>query len=146
MNWTLKEFSQLTVHELYAILRLRIDVFVVEQNCPFQDADNKDQQAYHLMGHADKELVAYSRLLGAGISYPEASIGRVVTASFARHSGIGKKLMIESIDTIYRLYGQQPIRIGAQLYLKRFYESFGFQQSSEMYLDDGIEHIEMLLN
>jgi ElaA protein len=146
MNWTLKEFSQLTVDELYAILRLRIDVFIVEQNCPFQDADNKDQQAYHLMGYADGSLVAYARLLRAGISYQEASIGRVVSASIVRHSGIGKKLMVESIDTIYRLYGHQPIRIGAQLYLKNFYESFGFQQSSEMYLDDGIEHIEMLLN
>ncbi|RYF96996.1 MAG: GNAT family N-acetyltransferase [Chitinophagaceae bacterium] len=145
MNWTLKEFNELTIHELYAILQLRAEVFVVEQNCVFQDIDNKDQKAYHLLGYADNKLAAYTRLLPAGFPYAEASIGRVVTASFARNSGIGKKLMTESIDTLFRLYGRQPIRIGAQLYLKKFYETFGFQQTSEIYLEDGIEHIEMLL-
>lgn len=146
MNWILKEFNELTVQELYAILQLRIEVFVVEQNCVFQDLDYKDQKAYHLLGYTDNKLAAYTRLLPAGFPYTEASIGRVVTAPFARNSGIGKKLMSESIDTLFRLYGRQAIRIGAQLYLKKFYESFGFQQTSEVYLEDGIEHIEMLLN
>ncbi|MHA4845562.1 GNAT family N-acetyltransferase [Flavitalea antarctica] len=147
INWSLKDFTRLTVNELYAILRLRSEVFVVEQNCVFQDPDGKDQYAWHLMGFSDdNQLAAYTRLLPAGASYNEASIGRVVTAGFARNSGIGKKLMIESINTIYKLFGKQPIKIGAQLYLKRFYESFGFQQTSEVYLEDGIEHIEMLLS
>lgn len=147
INWSLKEFARLTVNELYAILQLRSEVFVVEQNCVFQDADGKDQSAWHLMGFSDdNQLAAYTRLLPAGAAYDEASIGRVVTAAFARNSGIGKKLMIESINTIYNLFGKQPIKIGAQLYLKRFYESFGFQQTSEVYLEDGIEHIEMLLS
>lgn len=146
MNWILKEFNALTVHELYAILQLRSEVFVVEQNCVFQDIDFKDQRAYHLMGYIDNQLLAYTRLLPAGFPYVEASIGRVVTAKAARNSGIGKKLMTESIDTLYRLYGRQTIKIGAQYYLKKFYESFGFQQSGEIYLEDGIEHIEMLLN
>jgi ElaA protein len=146
MTWLLKEFNDLTVHELYAILQLRAEVFVVEQNCIFQDLDYKDQKAYHLLGYSDNKLAAYTRLLPAGVSYAEASIGRVVTAPFARNSGIGKKLMSESIDTVFRLYGRHPIRIGAQLYLKTFYQSFGFQQTGEVYLEDGIEHIEMVLS
>ena len=146
LNWILKDFSELTTAELYDILQLRIEVFIVEQNCVFQDADYKDQSASHLMGYADNKLAAYTRLLPAGKSFSEASIGRVVTAGFARNSGIGKKLMTESINRLYQLFGKQPIRIGAQLYLKKFYESFGFQQSSAVYLEDGIEHIEMLLD
>ncbi|HTE24368.1 GNAT family N-acetyltransferase [Flavitalea sp.] len=146
VNWSLKEFSALSVDELYAIIQLRNEVFVIEQNCVFQDADGKDPYAWHLMGfNENNQLAAYTRLLPAGAAFDEPSIGRVVTASFARNSGIGKKLMTESINTVYSLFGKQPIKIGAQLYLKRFYESFGFQQSSEVYLEDGIEHIEMLL-
>jgi ElaA protein len=146
ITWTLKAFSSLTIDELYAILHLRNNVFVVEQNCVFLDADYKDQKGWHLMGYADDTLAAYTRLFPAGVSFAEASIGRVVTARHARDSGFGKKLMIESINSLYKLFDRQPIRIGAQLYLKKFYESFGFQQSSDVYLEDGIEHIEMLLN
>jgi ElaA protein len=147
INWSLKEFSALTVHELYAIIQLRNEVFVIEQHCVFQDADGKDPHAWHLMGfNENNQLAAYTRLLPAGASFAEASIGRVVSAGFARNSGIGKKLMNESIDRLYNLFGKQPIKIGAQLYLKRFYESFGFQQSSDVYLEDGIEHVEMLLS
>ena len=147
VTWSLKEFSALTVDELYAILKLRNEVFVVDQNCVFQDADGKDPHAWHLMGYDENnQLAAYTRLLPAGASFDEASIGRVVSADFARNSGIGKKLMTESINKLYSLFGKQPIKIGAQLYLKRFYESFGFQQSSDVYLEDGIEHIEMLLS
>jgi len=146
LTWTLKNFHDLTVDELYAILHLRSEIFVVEQNCVFLDVDYKDQKASHLMGYDNDKLVAYTRLLPPGISYTEMSIGRVVTLAAARNSGIGKLLMTTSIGKIYELFGKQPVRIGAQLYLKRFYESFGFQQSSAVYIEDGIEHIEMLLN
>ena len=131
--------------ELYAVLQLRNEVFVVEQNCVFQDADDKDQHSWHLMAWINDRLVGYTRLVPANISYPEVSIGRVVTFPKMRKSGIGKQLMEKSIEMISVLWKKQPIRIGAQLYLKKFYESFGFQQSSEIYLEDNIEHIQMIL-
>jgi ElaA protein len=143
MLWTLKRFEDLTPHELYAMLRLRTEVFVVEQNCVFQDMDNKDQYCHHLMGWLDDRLVACSRLVPPGISYEQPSIGRVVSSPSERGKSIGKELMQESIKEIIHLYGQTPIRIGAQLYLKRFYESFGFVQSGDVYDEDGIDHIEM---
>jgi ElaA protein len=145
VRWICKKFNDLTPAELYAIIRLRNEVFVVEQNCVFQDADNKDQGSWHLMGLKDNELIAYTRLLPAGLAYPEASIGRVINSIQVRRTGVGKELMQRSIQELYQLWGKQPIRIGAQLYLKKFYESFGFQQTSEIYLEDDIEHIEMLL-
>ena len=144
-SWTCKPFAELTPDELYAILRLRSEVFVVEQNCVFLDMDDKDQKSHHLMGWRDSKLVGYSRLLHSGISYVESSIGRVVTSPAARGLGVGRDLLDKSIETLYRLYGKQPIRIGAQCYLIEFYESFGFVQKGEIYLEDGIEHIEMLL-
>lgn len=143
MLWTVKRFGDLTPHELYAMLRLRTEVFVVEQNCVFQDMDNKDQYCHHLMGWLDDRLVACSRLVPPGISYEQPSIGRVVSSPAERGKSIGKELMQESIKEITHLYGQTPIRIGAQLYLKRFYESFGFLQSGDVYDEDGIDHIEM---
>jgi len=145
MNWVLKKFEDLTPHELYAIMQLRNEVFVVEQNCAYQDADNKDLHSFHLMGWKDNKLVAYTRLLPPGLSYPEPSIGRVVTSPSVRKEGYGRELMKTSIDNIYNLFGHQPVRIGAQLYLKNFYASLGFQQTSDVYLEDGIEHIEMIL-
>jgi ElaA protein len=144
MRWVCKRFSELTPDELYSILQLRIEVFVVEQNCAFQDADDKDRPAWHCMGWDAGHLVAYSRLLPAGVSFAEASIGRIVTSPAIRGSGAGKELMQESIARLREFYGDVPIRIGAQRYLKRFYESFGFAQSGEIYLEDGIEHIEMV--
>ena len=145
IHWACKYFNELTTKELYQILQLRNEVFIVEQNCPFQDLDDKDFDCYHLMGYNDeKELMAYTRLVPAGISYAEASIGRVVTSAKARKYGIGKILMSESIAQIENKFGEKTIKIGAQLYLKRFYESFQFVQSSEIYLEDGIEHIEMV--
>jgi ElaA protein len=144
INWKLKKFDGLTVDELYAILRLRSEVFVVEQNCVFQDMDNKDQFSYHLMGWDEGVLVAYTRLIPPGISYAYASIGRVITAQATRGSGIGKQLMEKSIEEATRLFGKVPIKIGAQLYLREFYNSFGFKQSSDIYDEDGIDHIEMI--
>lgn len=145
MNWICKPFDQLSPKELYAILQLRNEVFVVEQNCVFQDADDKDQSSWHLMGWSDDQLSAYTRLVPSGISYPEASIGRVVICPKMRKYGLGKELMQRSIEMIYTLWNTQPVRISAQLYLKKFYETFGFQQCSEIYLEDNIEHIEMIL-
>jgi ElaA protein len=144
IQWICKYFNDLLVTELYAIIRLRNEVFVVEQNCVFQDADNKDQQCFHVMGFINNELVAYTRLLDKGIAYNYASIGRVVTNPNYRNKGAGKLLMQQSIEQCYTLFGKQPIKIGAQLYLKKFYESFGFEQSSDVYDEDGIDHIEMI--
>jgi ElaA protein len=144
MTWILKQFEDLTPNELYAILQLRNEVFIVEQNCPYQDCDNKDQIAWHLMGFQEDKLLAYSRLLAPGISYSESSIGRVVSSPSVRKTGMGKKLMQESIHQIRNLFQTDTIHIGAQLYLKKFYESFGFIQVGDAYLEDNIPHIYML--
>ena len=144
LTWICKPFNELTPQELYAVLRLRSEVFVVEQNCVFLDIDNKDQIAYHLLGYKDDGLVAYTRLLDKNTAYKLMSIGRVVTSPKYRGTGAGKALMEESIKRCYELFGKDEIKIGAQLYLRKFYESLGFKQSSEMYLEDDIEHIEMI--
>jgi ElaA protein len=144
IQWTLKKFEELTPYQLYAILQLRNEVFIVEQNCVFQDADNKDPDSYHLMGFNGNKLIAYSRLVPAGKMHEQVSIGRVVTSPTVRRSGAGKELMEQSIDAVYNLFGIQPIKIGAQLYLKQFYSLFGFDQVSGVYIEDGIEHIYMI--
>jgi ElaA protein len=144
IQWQCKKFELLNPFELYQLLRLRSDVFVVEQNCVFLDPDNYDQQCYHLMGYILNDLVAYTRIVPAGLIYKEASIGRVVTAKAVRRTGAGKELMQTSIETLFHLFGEQRIKIGAQLYLKHFYESFSFIQTSDVYMEDGIEHIYML--
>ena len=147
INWVIKKFDELSSKELYAIMQLRNEVFVVEQNCVYQDADNKDQSSYHLMGlQEDRKLIAYTRLLPPGLAYIEPSIGRVVTSPAARRSGTGRELMKKSIEQVHQLYGDTPIKIGAQLYLLSFYTSLGFQQTSGIYLEDNIEHVEMVLS
>jgi ElaA protein len=145
LNWKTKAFNELNNYELYAILKLRGKVFVVEQNCVYLDMDDKDQKSLHLMGFDGDALVAYSRLLPSGISYTETSIGRVVTDPNYRRKGLGKELMQVSLDKLYEVFGKQPIRIGAQCYLNAFYESFGFTINSDEYLEDGIPHVEMVL-
>ncbi len=144
ITWKFIAFKDLTNEELYNIMQLRAEVFVVEQNCPYQDADGKDLKSFHLMGFIDAKLVAYCRILPQNISYPEASIGRVVTSALVRGTGAGKMLMTQSLIEIEKLFGKTGVKIGAQLYLKKFYESFGFIQSSDEYLEDNIPHIEML--
>jgi ElaA protein len=144
INWICKKFHELTVDELYALLRLRSEVFVVEQNCVFLDMDNKDQKCDHLLGWIGDDLAASVRIVPAGISYPEPSIGRVVTSPEYRGTGSGRKLMEEAIRLTIQMHGNQPIRIGAQLYLKKFYASLGFIADGAIYLEDGIEHIEMV--
>lgn len=145
IKWICKTFDQLSAYELYEILKLRSEVFVVEQNCVFLDMDDKDQGSWHLMGISDEKLVAYTRLVPPGHIYKEASIGRVVSAPAARGNGAGRQLMEQSIAKTKELFGAGPIKIGAQFYLKKFYESFGFVQTSDIYLEDGIEHTYMIL-
>ena len=145
LNWIFKKFDELTAVELYAIMQLRNEVFVVEQNCVYQDADDKDQHCRHLCGWDAKKLVAYTRIIPPGISYTEASIGRVVTSPAYRATGAGRELMKESISITCSQFNCTQIKIGAQVYLTKFYESLGFVQSSSQYLEDGIPHIEMIL-
>lgn len=146
LNFTCKHFEELSLQELYDCMVLRQEVFVVEQNCAFLDADGKDQAGYHCFGYDEAgQLHAYTRLLDQGIAYPEyASIGRVVTSVAARGGGWGRKLMEYSIAQFYEKFGQQPIKIGAQAHLEKFYGSLGFIQCGEGYLEDGIPHIPML--
>lgn len=145
LTWTTKPFASLTLAELYALLQLRSEVFVVEQTCAFQDIDGLDQAAHHLLGYtAAGELAAYTRLFDAGHSYPQVTIGRVVTSPRYRRFGLGRQLLSQTLGQCAALFGPQPIKIGAQLYLQAFYESFGFVQQGEGYLEDGIPHIYML--
>jgi ElaA protein len=143
LSWSVREFADLSVHELYELLKLRSEVFVVEQQCAFQDIDNKDQYCKHLFGRRGDALLAYSRIVPPGVSYEHASIGRIVVSQEGRGEKLGKELLEMSIRAVEDIHGKGTIRIGAQLYLKAFYESFGFIQSSEVYPEDGIDHIEM---
>ncbi|UOQ52576.1 GNAT family N-acetyltransferase [Hymenobacter cellulosivorans] len=144
LTWTSKPFADLTLPELYAVLQLRTEVFIVEQNCPFQDIDGQDQVAYHLLGYTPEgQLAAYARLFDAGQCYAQVSIGRVVVAPAFRRYGLGQELMRQAIAHCAQLFGPQPIKIGAQQYLTKFYQGFGFEQRGEMYLEDGIPHIYM---
>lgn len=140
-----KPFDDLSITELYDLLRLRSEIFVVEQNCVFLDMDNKDQLCHHLLLYADETLVAYARILPPGIYYDEASIGRVVTSSIVRGTGAGKVLVEQAINECKRIFIDQPVRIGAQVYALKFYERFGFKTDGEIYVEDGIDHIEMVL-
>lgn len=145
MNWILKKFEALTADELYAILRLRNEVFVVEQDCVYQDADDKDQSSLHLSGWKENELAAYCRIIPPGIAYEECSIGRVVSSPRHRNTGVGRELMNQAIAMALDLFPECPIRIGAQSYLEKFYTTLGFRRCSDEYLEDGIPHIQMLL-
>ncbi|WP_310377405.1 GNAT family N-acetyltransferase [Flavobacterium sp.] len=144
LKWKTKPFDALSVNELYDILRLRSEIFVVEQNCVYLDLDGKDKFALHLFGEYDGNIVAYVRLFKAGICFDNASIGRVTVAVNYRDRKWGHDLMREAIAAIELHFGESKITIGAQLYLKKFYESHKFIQTSEMYLEDDIPHIEMI--
>ncbi len=146
MHFNCLTFSELTPDQLYEILSLRQEVFVVEQNCPYLDTDGKDQDAHHFMYCDDTgKLLAYTRLLPKGVSYPDyISIGRVVNSPSVRGTGIGRVLMAKSIEQCMQLFGNEPIKIGAQTYLLHFYESFGFVSTGEEYLEDGIPHTKMI--
>ncbi len=149
VHWQLSTLDALSVPELYAMLQLRTEVFVIEQNCVFQDMDGADDQAMHLLGYhgesgVDRQLVAYARLFPAGIKFAEASIGRVVTRASARGQGLGHVLIQRAVSSVHTLWGVQPIRIGAQARLKAYYTQHGFVDVGVPYVEDGIDHIEMV--
>ena len=143
LEWHLVRFADLTPQQLHDIYRLRAEVFVVEQNCPFQDLDGVDPKSWHLLGTVRRELTCYCRMIPAGIKYAEPSIGRIVTAPSVRGTGMGRLLMGEAMRCAAALWPKQPIRIGAQARLERFYNAYGFSKASEPYDEDGILHIEM---
>ena len=145
LNWIYKSFHQLTVTELYAIMQLRNEVFSVEQNCVYQDADDKDQASHHLAGWDGNKLAAYCRILPAGLSYDSPGIGRVVSSPAYRKSGCGRQLMQQAIAETSAQFNHPLITISAQLYLEKFYSSLGFKQISDVYEEDGIPHIKMQL-
>ncbi len=148
IHYTCCPFNELSVYELYEIMALRQQVFIIEQNCPYLDADSKDLKAMHLMGRdTEGALVAYTRLLPTGVSYPDyASIGRVVSSHKVRGKGIGKELMQESIKWMHTFFPNEPVKIGAQTYLLAFYTSLGFVSTGEDYLEDNIPHTVMILD
>lgn len=141
--WTCKKFHELTIEEFYQVLKLRVDVFVVEQNCPYPELDNMDQEALHIQWREENELLAYCRILPPG-KYEEISIGRVIVRKDKRGSGIAQQLMKQAIDKTYETYGLKPIRLCAQAHLQKFYGSFGFTTVSEEFLEDDIPHVYMI--
>ena len=144
MIFTIKRFNELSIQELYVILQLRAEVFVVEQDCVYQDLDNKDLDAYHVLGILDKEIVAYARIFKPGDYFLESSIGRIVVKKEFRKFQYGYQLVQNSILFIENNLQQNTILISAQSYLTKFYNSLGFTQVGEEYLEDGIPHIKML--
>jgi ElaA protein len=144
IRWTLSAFDELKPHALYAVLQLRAEVFVVEQNCAFQDLDGADPLAMHLQGYVGDALVAYARCFAPGVKFAESSIGRIVTRDGVRGTGIGHVLVECAMASVSGLWGRQAIRIGAQARLTRFYEGHGFHDAGVPYIEDGIDHLEML--
>lgn len=144
-HWHLKTFDELTNQELYGILQLRTEVFVVEQTCIFQDMDGKDdKECQHIFCEVEGKVIACARFFPAGVMYKEAALGRICTSLAHRGTGLGKELMKRSLEEMERCFPRQAIRIGAQTYLNEFYKRFGFVNVSEVYLEDGIEHVEMV--
>lgn len=144
LRWECKPFHELTADQMYTILCVRQEVFVLEQECLYLDADGKDRKSFHLMGFTGDELVAYARIVEPGVSYKEVSMGRILTTENARGTGAGIELMEVGIEEIENRYGNVPIRISAQTYLLKFYEKFGFRSTGKEYLEDEIPHTEML--
>jgi ElaA protein len=143
LEFKIKRFNELSVPELYNMLQLRSEVFVVEQNCVYQDIDGKDAKAVHVLGYYNEELVAYCRLFDAGHYFDNAAIGRVIVAQKYRDRKWGNNLMLEAISAIKAYFDKTQITISAQLYLQKFYESHGFVVTSDTYLEDDIVHVEM---
>ncbi|WP_234109406.1 GNAT family N-acetyltransferase [Chryseobacterium sp. R2A-55] len=142
--WKIKSFEQLTTEELYKIMKARIEVFVVEQNCPYPELDGFDGKAVHIWGELQDELVAYCRIFDRGVKYREASVGRVLTALKYRNLNLGKTVMTFAINAIENRFRTHEIRISAQDYLLRFYTGFGFRDTGKKYLEDDIPHTEMV--
>lgn len=147
MNWIVKTYEELSKEELYNLLQLRIEVFVIEQDCPYQDVDGKDQKSIHVWTNNEEgKPTAYLRIVAPGVSYSNPSIGRVLTKETERKGGLGRKLMEEGIRVCKKHYPNKTIRISAQEYLLDFYTSLGFVKVGDMYLEDDIPHIEMTLS
>ncbi|MCK5668235.1 MAG: GNAT family N-acetyltransferase [Gammaproteobacteria bacterium] len=146
MKWNTAKFHQLTPDQLYDILKLRVDIFVVEQKCPYPELDEKDRhvETRHMTAYDDSGLIAYTRLLPPGLSYPDVSVGRFAVKPSARNQGTGSLLMERTLEEIDKIWPDKAIRISAQVHLREFYEKFGFKKVSDSYLEDGIPHIEML--
>jgi len=144
VNYTVKKFQELSSIEIYEMLRLRSEVFVVEQNCVYQDVDNKDQKAFHVLGFKENKLIAYARIFDTGDYFDLPSIGRIVVQEKERQFKYGHELVATSIQYVLDHFKQKNILISAQTYLTKFYNSHGFQQQGEEYLEDGIPHIKML--
>ncbi len=144
MELKIKEFSELSNQELYQILEARINVFVVEQDCPYEECDNKDQNSFHLFYQKEDEIAAYLRIIPAGISYPEISIGRVLVQKEYRRKGLGLKMMQAALSFIKNNFEEDAVRISAQEYIIDFYQELGFEVVSDRYLEDEIPHFEML--
>lgn len=145
LKFDVKSFQELSISELYNILQLRSEVFVVEQNCVYQDIDGKDEKALHLIGVFEGQIVAYARLFDAGLYFDNPSIGRVIIKAQFRNQKWGHELMENAIQAIESRFASKKITISAQLYLKKFYESHGFIQTGEGYLEDDIPHVRMEL-
>ncbi|WP_038179096.1 GNAT family N-acetyltransferase [Vibrio rhizosphaerae] len=145
ITWHLHPFSGLTTTQLYQLLKLRVDVFVVEQTCPYPELDDKDHMSgvHHLLGYQDEKIIACARLIPPGISYSGSSIGRIATHTCIRGEGAGHQLLTHAIEQCCRLWPDSPIEIGAQAQLEAFYRQYGFVPTSEPYLEDGIMHIDM---
>ena len=141
--WKIKTFDEITTQELYSVIKARVNVFVVEQNCPYPDLDDYDQKAVHLWAEKDGEVLAYCRIFDKGIKYEETSIGRVVTTEKGRGTGLGKQLISYAIDVIENRLRTTEVRISAQDYLLKFYSGFGFVDTGKKYLEDNIPHTEM---
>jgi len=144
IQWKIKRFKALSLEELYSAMELRAEVFIVEQNCVYQDVDGKDSKALHILGEIDGKIVAYARVFGAGDYFGKPSIGRVVVKPEFRKLKLGHELMRVSIEALEEAFGKGGIEISAQLYLKAFYESHGFSPIGAPYLEDDIPHIRML--
>jgi ElaA protein len=141
-----KTFKELTNKELYEIIKLRVDIFVVEQNCPYSELDRKDYNAVHHFIKENNEIIAYLRILPKGISYKEVSIGRFIVKKEYRGKGYAKKILKNAINFVEREWKENCIRLSGQKYLENFYNSFGFETVSDVYLEDDIPHVEMLYN
>lgn len=146
MEFVVKTYDELTKDELYDLLQLRAEVFVVEQDCPYQDVDGKDKKALHVLAYAKDTLAAYTRIFAPGDYFERSSIGRVVVKESQRKNKFGYSLMHKSIEVINNHYSNVEIEISAQEYLKKFYTSLGFDQVGEGYLEDNIPHIKMIRN
>lgn len=144
MNWVLKKFEELSIKEIYKILQARSEVFVLEQECPYQDCDGKDEESYHLFLEHNGEILSYLRIIPKEISYDEISIGRVLVRKERRKKGLAREMMVIAIDFIETKLNEKSIRISGQKYLIDFYKQLGFKEVSDIYLEDGIEHVEML--